>query len=475
MAKKTKKSDNAPEAVAEVADVVQSPEKVAKESSGFVMNTTGGNQIDKVRVYHKDGTTFVRADYGTVDLSKSGADARKGMKTLPTIPLSPENSLETQRLLAIDSNKAKDFAVRTAYPMFVDDKKFIEMSSVNNRPVTYAIVERITASKLFEADLRKQGAAIDFNDAKAVRDAIKAIPQDRKEAIVKENARLYGKSQLSFGSKGDKDSRFFGVMTDEERACYDFRAEVKGKTVPVTDAGLDANGKVINVPRKDFYGMPITRFEVESVGKPLTVMELAEKVENRVREQRQNRADSIEKAGKVSWGRFKLPESVKVTDLHYVPSKDHPDRVWINGKVNGLEVRSLLSVNETTALRNKMCTAEQAAAANTKFMKEVNSIIASNQSVVAATSEDVAIKAVVDRASDPAAKSFSAEQVKVLNDFNTAETSEERSQVFDRLFESAKPELDAKGVNEAWQKDVKLELRDLAEGVVRSEQRGISV
>ena len=88
-----------------------------------------------------------------------------------------------------------------------------------------------------------------------------------------------------------------------------------------------------------------------------------------------------------------------------------------------------------------------------------------------ATSISAAVKAVVDRASSPSAKSFTPEQVKMLNSFAAdAEKPEERQKVFDNVWENAQAKL--AGVNEAWLKDAHQELNDLAQGVVRSEQQG---
>ena len=64
--------------------------------------------------------------------------------------------------------------------------------------------------------------------------------------------------------------------------------------------------------------------------------------------------------------------------------------------------------------------------------------------------------------------------MKTLNDFAAgAETPDERAKVFDGLWEKAESQLKAAGVNDAWQEDAHNELKDLAEGVVRSEAQGL--
>ena len=82
-----------------------------------------------------------------------------------------------------------------------------------------------------------------------------------------------------------------------------------------------------------------------------------------------------------------------------------------------------------------------------------------------------------DRASDSTARNFSPEQLKTLNDFAAgAETPDKRAKVFDGfdgLWEKAASQLKSAGVNDAWQKDAHNELKDLAEGIVRSEAQGL--
>ena len=48
-----------------------------------------------------------------------------------------------------------------------------------------------------------------------------------------------------------------------------------------------------------------------------------------------------------------------------------------------------------------------------------------------------------------------------------------RAKVFDGLWEKAESQLKAAGVNDAWQEDAHNELKDLAEGIVRSEAQGL--
>ena len=76
--------------------------------------------------------------------------------------------------------------------------------------------------------------------------------------------------------------------------------------------------------------------------------------------------------------------------------KDNPDRVWLKGKVNGIDVIGMLSKNETTAVRNKFATLEQAAAANKDFRNKVLDIVGPGQKQEVNAKEDAAVKAIID-------------------------------------------------------------------------------
>ena len=359
-------------------------EKTQENHHRVAMTTTEGNTIDKIRIFQEDNATKVQADYGKLKPdAETTEEKRAGMRTLLSRELSPEQAKEYQRLYADDPAKAKEYAVKSAYPMHVDDAKFHQKDTeINGRKVNYIVLEKLDAEKLNE-----------------------------------NSKHLAGQWQLSFGEKGNTDSRFFGLLNKEELASIRHRAEVT----------LDEHDQVKNV------------------GKPLTMADIAAKVENRVVAQRLVNEKKLADAQKVDWSKFKLPSAANITGLHFSGVKDNPDRVWLKGKVNGIDVIGMLSKNETTAVRNKFATLEQVAAANKDF-----------------------------RASDSSARSFTSDQVKTLNDFASgAETPEEREKVFEGLWEKAASKLKADGVNEAWQKDAHEELNDLAQGAVRAEQQGI--
>ena len=203
-------------------------------------------------------------------------------------------------------------------------------------------------------------------------------------------------------------------------------------------------------------------------GDPLTLAEIAAHVEQRIMEQRKAQDMKFEAAKNVDWEKLlsthQLPEGAKLKNVHFSQAKNDPNRIWISGKVNGVEIFALLTPNETAAVRNKMITLEQAATVNKEFFAKIKEIVTPVASTISA-----AVKAVVDRASSPSAKAFTPEQVKVLNDYaSIAESPEDRQKVFNDVWFQAKSELS--GVNEAWLMDAHQELNDLAEGIIREEQ-----
>lgn len=409
MAKKKVEGEQ-PKVAVETGSQEESRQEQTHEKKSARIVTTEGNTIDKIRIYQDViGVTAVQAEYGKLREGETAEERRAGMRTLFSRFLTPEQSKEYQRLYKEDPNKAKEYAVRQAYPMHVDDAAFHKRdTTINGHKVDYIILEKLKGEEL---------------------------PEDKKH--------LAGLWQLSFGEKGKLDTRFIGILNKDELASIVHRADVT----------LDRKGNI------------------ESIGDPMSMADIAAKVENRVRDYRQSQEMKLQSAQKVDWNKLlsthKLPEGVSLTNIHFAPSKDDPDRVWLSGKANGIKVFTLLTKDETTAVRNKIITLEQAATVNKGFREKVMSIAAP-----VATSISAAAQAVVDRASSPSAKSFTPEQVKVLNSFAAdAEKPEERQKVFDNVWENAKDKLT--GINEAWLKDAHQELNDLAEGIVRSEQQGL--
>ena len=388
--------------------IIEGEQTQEKKSAQIV--TSEGNTIDKIRIFHDAaGIIMVQADYGKLQEGKTAKERRAGIYTLSCRFLSPSQRKEYQRLNAKDPNKAKEYAARQAYPMHVDDAAFHNKAAIiNGRKVDYIMLEKLEANKLSE---------------------------DKKH--------LAGSWQLSFGQKGKEDTTFIGILNAQERAMICHRCEVE----------INKNGNIVGL------------------GEPLTMADIAARVEKRILEHRKAKDMKFETAKNVDWKKLlsthQLPEGAKLQNVHFSQAKNDPDRIWISGKVNGIEIFALLTPNETAAVRNKIITLEQAATVNKEFFTKIKEIV-----TPIATTISAAVKAVVDRASSPSAKAFTPEQVKVLNDYaSNAESPEDRQKVFNDVWVQAKPELS--GVNEAWVEDAHQELNDLAGGIIREEQHMI--
>lgn len=389
-------------------NIIEGEQTQEKKSARIV--TSEGNTIDKIRIFHDAaGIIMVQADYGKLQEGNTAKERRAGMYTLSCRFLNRSQRKEYQRLYAEDPNKAKEYAARQAYPMHVDDAAFHKKAAkINGKKVDYIILEKLEANKL---------------------------SADKKH--------LAGSWQLSFGQKGKEDTTFIGVLNAQERAMICHRCEV----------AINKNGNIIGL------------------GEPLTMAEIAARVEQRIMEQRKSQDMKFEAAKNVDWEKLlsthQLPEGAKLQNVHFSQAKNDPDRIWISGKVNGVEIFALLTANETAAVRNKIITLEQSATVNKEFYTKIKEIVKPIASNISA-----AVKAVVDRASSPSAKAFTPEQVKVLNEYaSNAESPEDRLKVFNDVWVQAKTELS--GVNEAWVKDAHQELNDLAGGVIREEQHTI--
>jgi len=438
MAKKEKVEGVKPQAGAEKKGSDQNreekktQEKTAPKSS---FETTDGHVMDTVKLFPKNNLVYVQAHYGKLNPSgKTSEEKRAGMQRLLARPLSPEQKAEYQRLHAENPTAAKEYALKAAYPMHMDGKKFNEtVGEVNGHAVDYIVINKLTARDLLNETQQKEYDTLAATDKKAAEEfAMKTIPA--------KNHGLIGKWQLTSGIKGDKDSRFVGIMTSEEAAANRHRAVVT----------LDDKG------------------QVKTIGAPVSKLMLAAMVEQRSLAQRQVASEKLDAANKVDWTKYKFADGVEVKGLNYAPSKD-PDRVWLRGKVDGIDVSGLLSKNETTALRNKLAPLENLAAANKHFREQVMAIVGGEKAK--GVSEAEAVKVVIDRASDKSAKAFTPDQVKILNAY--AGDSQDKGGVFVSLFEKAKPELDKAGVNAKWQEDTKAELTDLAAGKVREQSQGM--
>lgn len=468
MATKKKNEGVQPEAVAEKGSenqvkVTKEEPKVqeAQKPQKFSIATTDGRVIDNVKVKYDKGMK-VQVDFGTPKPTEK--DPRNGMHQMAERTLTPAQSAEYQRLAGIDKKQALEYAVKAAFPMHYDGAAFNKKDAeVNGRHVNYINIETVSEKTLLKSALHKDGVDVASLDANGLNDAIAKMDPAKKEAVLKEGASRIGTVTIAFGEKDNTENRFLPrALNVQERAMLWNRAEVEGKMVPVLD-------RKTKQPLKDANGKDITRFEVTKIGAPITLADLASRVEQRVNA----RTEKMEGAKKVDWGRYYLPEGAKVTqNWHYEKLKNDPDRVKLVGEVNGAAVEGVLSKNETTALRNGMATFDQAAMANSEIRKKVLGIVALLKSQ--GVSEKAAVDAIVERAKDSTAKSFTPEQKETLKAYAASKGSEEeRPAIFEGLWEKAAVELSALGTNEKWQQQAHDELTKLGVGQEVSEQQGM--
>ena len=303
--------------------IIEGEQTQEKKSAQIV--TSEGNTIDKIRIFHDAaGIIMVQADYGKLQEGKTAKERRAGIYTLACRFLNSSQRKEYQRLNAKDPNKAKEYAARQAYPMHVDDAAFHNKAAIiNGRKVDYIMLEKLEANKLSE---------------------------DKKH--------LAGSWQLSFGQKGKEDTTFIGILNAQERAMICHRCEVE----------INKNGNIVGL------------------GEPLTMADIAARVEKRILEHRKAKDMKFETAKNVDWKKLlsthQLPKEAKLQNVHFSQAKNDPDRIWISGKVNGIEIFALLTPNETAAVRNKIITLEQAATVNKEFFTKIKEIVTLNSATL---------------------------------------------------------------------------------------------
>lgn len=462
MAKK-KNEDVKPEAGVEKGseNQVKTEEPKVQKSQKFSMATTDGRVIDNVKVAYdlKAKATTVSIDIGQLNPTKK--NPRNGMNTVAARALTPEQAAEYSRLSDSDPKKGLEYAVKAAFPMHYDGAAFSKGDAeVNGRHVDYIVVENVTEKSVLLSALHKEGVKVFDMDAAGQQEAIDKMDPAKKESVLAANKGRIGNAEISFGEKGNTESRFLPrALNAQERAMRWERAEVTGSMKPVTDK----EGK----PVKDENGKQKMKFVIESVGKPITLADIAAHVENRVRD----RQEKLEGAQKVDWSKFHLPEGASFTKNPKYNKVGDPDRVEIEAEVNHRVVKSMLSKNETTALRTGMATFEQAAMANKNFRTAVLEIAKENK---AAVSEKPAIDAIVERVKSTQ-KAFTPEQKETLMAFAASKGSDDqRPAVFEELWGKASDQLSKDGVtNEKWLKDAHEELTDLGKGNERSEQQSM--
>ena len=384
-------------------------------------------------VRNDNGVRVPGALYGKYDAAgKNQTEKTKHMVRLAGRPLSDAEVAE-YTALAGDAQAQKEYILKTVYPMHADDKAFgNNVGQMNGRPVDYVIIQKITAEN--------------------------ALAPGKTE-LTEEQKKFIGQYELKAGVKGQSEGRVHVILTPQERAMYLQRAEVVTDYEPV----LDKKGN--QMKSKD--GKPMNRLVVKSVGAPLTLLAIASKIEQRSVDRKNKVAAVVEKFR----GKFHYPESANVTAVHWTRSKDEPGRLVMTGKVNGVEVKPvMLSEEASFGISNKIITNEEAFMENKELRSQLLKINASNYRSAA---EGNAIDALVARVTDPAAKSFTAEQVAAIN--AAIGRSEDRGAAIRSLWEKAEPQMLEKGADRSWFEGAQQELNAVAAKTWEQKPEGVSV
>ena len=394
----------------------QEKKKAEKQPSGI--RTTDGNIIRhaEVKFITKAGIALVTgALYGKLVEGKTGKDAEANLKKIPNHALSNEDYVTYQRMC--NSGKAKEaleFAVAKAYPMHVDDRTFNQhVGKVNGNDVDYVTVKLVTK-------------------------------EDVEKGFGFENQ--IGKMKMLAGIKGSDENRVTAILTDKERAMWRHRAEVE----------VDEKGNATRI------GAPITR------------LQFAEAVALRQQAQRATRETVLQEAKGIDWSKSAVPVGAKLTRV-FPKESDNPNRVWLNGHVNGSPARGvLLSEAETLALREKIATKEQVFMHNPELRKQVYDMNKANYLDLKNNSEAYSAAAIVRRAGDPAAgASFTREEVEVIN--LHLGKSDDRQAAMTELWKTAEVKIKEAGIDEAWLDSVKDELKDIVSNQWKEKSEGVSV
>ncbi len=336
MAKKTK--DEQQQVAAEVSsneskkvggEAAESKVEATEKKQPLYIETTEGKRLDKIDVYRQDGKAMVKAEYGTLSDGKTSKEVRKNMSPLLSRPLTDEQTKEYMRLAAEDPSKrsALEYAARVAYPMHVDDKKFHETKGViNGKEVDYIMLKKLTE---------------------------KDVPADKKH--------LVGQWQLTAGKKHGGEGAHMTVMLDPKNShqAAQILANIRHRAI----VAIDPESK-----------------KVIGVGEPITLMQAAGTAIMAKEIRKLHQADLLEKAKSIDLSKYKIPEGIVITKANYKPVKDNPDRVWLNGEINSQKVSKMLTVNESTLVRNKLAPLDIMFVVNKELAKEVNSILAQQQS-----------------------------------------------------------------------------------------------
>ena len=422
------------------AKAAEKPQVIApaeeKKAVSASITTTKGHVIDRISVNadpNYGNKIMVKMEYGKLDKSaKSVQDQRKNMKVFKA-PLTGDALKQYQKLFETDKAAARVFAVKTMFPMHVDDKAFeVSEGVVNDQKVDY-----ININKISEDDLIVEKLKLFDLDPEQRKAKLAELSAAERAEVLKDVKNLVGRWRLTAGEKGK--TRMVAYLTPEEVASRKLRREV---------IKLDANRRV------------------EKVGKPLTLVALADIAVRRAVAERQERNANIEDAKSVNWGKYHFPEGAKVSVRG--PFSKNPNVLYAT--VNGVEISGVLSKQELTALSSKLATKEQVLMHNKDLFSKV---LGANKSSYQDVRFEKAVDALVMRASDAGSKGFTKEEASLIA--KALGSEENREEAVSKMWSQASERLNKAGVDEAWQADAKAELDDIAAGKWQEHSQGVSM
>lgn len=106
------------------------------------------------------------------------------------------------------------------------------------------------------------------------------------------------------------------------------------------------------------------------------------------------------------------------------------------------------------------------------FTSESNTRVFKLKDIQNHASEELAIKAVVERASSPTLRSFTKEQITIINEYLSSFSSEKKHDVLNDIWQVAEKILNDNCVNKRWQEDAYEELLGIANGETRERHSG---
>ena len=411
----------------------------AKRETAPKITTTKGYVIDRIDVksdQYYDNQVVLKMEYGKLNFdAKDSKKARENMRVIKAPFYGPAFE-QYQKESKENKKEALLNAVRYMFPMFVDDKAFeVTEGVVNGKKVDYINIHKETADDLISEKLKLYNLKPEEKEAK-----LKSLTDSERSELLKDVKNLVDRWKLTAGVKGDASSRQIAYLTPAEVASRKLRMEVKE---------LSAKGNA------------------SKIGKPLTLVALADGVVKRAVAERQERNEKMNKAKSIDWKKYHIPTGANVAITGIV---DRNGQKHLYAEVNGVKLGAPLSEEEVTALSSKLATKEQVLMHNKELFGKVLQLNKGNYREAAFAA---AVDMIVSRASDAGAKSFTVDQSTAIT--KVLDKAENKEDALKDLWSKAAARLDDAGVDKGWQESAKAELDDIASGNWKERSQGVSM